>query len=106
MTSFFSYIKFQNSPPWSFEVVAASTSLTNNCRKTKILRLTRNANGLVQVGGEQIEAVDKFLDSEIDANGGTDLDIRSRIKKASSSFGVFSYLTQCGSDHWPKTEAI
>ena len=92
MTSFFSYIKFQNSPPWSFEVVAASTSLTNNCRKTKILRLTRNANGLVQVGGEQLEAVDKFkyLGSEIDVSGGTDLDIESRIKEARSTIGILS----------------
>ena len=44
----------------SLEVVAASASLTINCRKTKILSLTRNANGLVQVGGEQIEAIDRF----------------------------------------------
>ena len=54
--------------------------------------MTRNANGLVQVGGEQIEAVDKFtyLGSEIDASGGTDLDIESRIKKARSAFGILS----------------
>ena len=51
----------------SLEVVAAPTSLIINCRKTKILSLTRNANGLVQVGGEQIETVDIFtyLGSEI-----------------------------------------
>ena len=42
----------------SLEVVAASASLTINCRKTKTLSLTRNENGLVQVAGEQIEAVD------------------------------------------------
>ena len=44
----------------SLEVVAASASLTT---------------GLVQVGVEQIEAVDKFtyLGSEIDASGGTEL---------------------------------
>ena len=55
----------------SLEVVADSASLTINCRKTKTLSLTRNANGLVQVGGEQIEAVDRFtyLGSEIDASG-------------------------------------
>ena len=34
----------------SLEVVVASASLTINCRKTKILILTRNANGLVRVG--------------------------------------------------------
>ena len=52
--------------------------------------MTRNANGLVQVGDEQIEAVDKFtyFGSEIDTSGGTDLDIESRIKKARSAFGV------------------
>ena len=44
----------------SLEVVVASASLTINCRKTKTLRLTRNANGLVQVGAEQMEAVNKF----------------------------------------------
>ena len=44
----------------SLEVVATSAGLTINCRKTKDLSLMRNANGLVQVGGEQIEAVDKF----------------------------------------------
>ena len=68
---------------------AASASLTINCRKTKILSWTRNVNGLVQAGGEQIEAVDKFtyLGSEI---GGTDLDIESRIKKARSAFGILS----------------
>ena len=65
-------------------VVAASASLTINCRETKILSLTRNANGIVQVGGERIEAVDKFtyVGSEIVASGATDLDIESRIKKA------------------------
>ena len=56
------------------------------------LSLTRNANGLVQVGGEQIDAVDKFthLGSEIDVNGGTDLDIESPIKKSISAFGILS----------------
>ena len=39
----------------SLKVVAASASLTINYRKTKILSLTRKANGLVLVGGEQIE---------------------------------------------------
>ena len=74
----------------SLEVVADSASLTINCRKTKILSLTRNANRLVQVGGEQIEVVEKFtyLGSEIDASGGIDLDIESRIKKARSAFGI------------------
>ena len=54
--------------------------------------MTRNANGLVQVGGEQIEAIDKFtyLGSEVDASGGTDLNIESRIKKAGSAFGILS----------------
>ena len=63
------------------EVVAASASLTINCRKTKTLSLTRNANGLVQVGGEQIEALDKFtyLGSEIHANG--QIGHRNRIKQ-------------------------
>ena len=67
----------------SLEVVAAYASLTINGRKAKTLSLTRNANGLVQVGGGQIETVDKFtyLRSEIDASDGTDLDIESRIKK-------------------------
>ena len=79
---------------------AASASLTINCRKTKILSWTRNVNGLVQAGGEQIEAVDKFtyLGSEI---GGTDLDIESRIKKARSAFDF--YLL---SGHWSKTECF
>ena len=49
--SAFLHIKSQNSP--------SSASLTSNCRKSKTLSLTRNANGLV--GGEQIEAVDKFI---------------------------------------------
>ena len=76
----------------SLELVAASASLTMNWRKTETLSLTRNANGLVRVGGEQIEAVDKcmYLGSEIDASGGTDLDIESRIKKARSAFGILS----------------
>ena len=90
----------------SLEVVAASASLTIN-RKTKIVSLARNENGLVQVGGEQIEAVDKFtyLGSEIDASGGTDLDIENRIKKA--RFASFCLLLmQCESEHWPKTEAM
>ena len=54
--------------------------------------MTRNANRLVQVGGEHIEAVDKFryIDSEIDASGRTDLDIESRIKKVRSAFGILS----------------
>ena len=45
-------------------------------------------NGLDQIGGEQIEAV--YLGSEIDASGGTDLDIESRIKKARTAFGILS----------------
>ena len=44
----------------SLEIVAVSASLTISCRKTKMLNLTRNANGPIQVGGEQIEAEDKF----------------------------------------------
>ena len=53
----------------SVEVLAASASFTINCRKNKTVSLTRNAKRLVQVGGEQIVAVDKFmfLGSEIDA---------------------------------------
>ena len=92
----------------SLEVVAASDSLTINCRKTKILSLTRNPNAPVQVGGEQIEAVDKFthLGSEIDASDGTDLDLKSRIKKSQISFCYFvSCLPQCESEHWTKTES-
>ena len=69
-----------------------SSRLTINCRKNKSLRLTRLENGLVQVGGEQIEAVDKltYLGSEIDASGATDLDIESRIKEARSAFDILS----------------
>ena len=54
--------------------------------------MIRNANGLIQVGGEQIEAVDKYtyLDSEIDASGGIDLHIESRTKKDRSAFGILS----------------
>ena len=85
----------------SLEVVAASDSRTMNCHKTKTLSFTRNANGLVQVGCEQIEAVDKFtqLGSEIDASGVTDLNIKSRIEKARSAlvfcrlFGSMQILT-------------
>ena len=82
----------------SLLVVAASAI---NCRKSKTLSLTRNANGL-QVGGEQIEAVDKFtyLGSDIDASGSTDLNIENKIKKSQIC------LAQCESEHWPKTEAI
>ena len=74
----------------SLEVVVASASLTINCRKTKTLRLTRNANGLVQVVSR--EAIDKFtyLCSEVEASSGTDLHIESRIKKARSAFGILS----------------
>ena len=86
----FSHLKSQNSLPWSLEVVAACASLTTNCRKTKTLSLTRNAKGLVQVGGEQMEAIDKYLGSETVASGGTDLDIESQIKKAISAFGTLS----------------
>ena len=68
--------------PESLEVVAASASLTINCRKTKTLSLTWNANGLVQVAGEQTAAVDKFTYL------GTDLDIESWIKKTRSAFGI------------------
>ena len=68
----------------SLEVVAASASLRINCRKTKILSLTRNATGLVQVGGEQIEAVEKFT---YIASGG-----ESRIKLARSAFAVLSAI--------------
>ena len=59
--------------------------------------MTGNANVLVKVGGEQIEAVDKFtyLGREIDASGAIDLDIASRIKEDRSAFGI-----------WSETEAI
>ena len=61
--------------------ISASASLKINCRKTITQSLKRNANGLVQVGDDQIEAVDKFtcLGSEIDACGGTDFDIEEGI---------------------------
>ena len=76
----------------SLQIVAASAGLTMNCSKTKTLSLTQNANGLVQEGAEQIEAVDKFtyLGSEIDASSGIDMDIESQIKKARSAFGILS----------------
>ena len=91
----------------SREVVTASVSLTINFRKTKTLSLTRNINVLVQVGGEQIEAVDKFmyLGSKIYASGGTDSDIENRIKNARSAFGILCPVWR-ESEHWPKTEAI
>ena len=78
----------------SLEVVAASASPTINCRKTKTLSLTGNANGLVQVGAEQIEAVDQFtyFGSEIAASDGTDLDIENPALKKSDLFLVFCFL--------------
>ena len=74
----------------SLEAVTASANFTINCRKTKTLSLTRNGNLLV--GGEHIEAVDKFtyLGSEIDASRSTDLAIENRIKKARSDFRILS----------------
>ena len=75
----------------SLEAVTASANFTINCRKTKTLSLKRNAKGLVQVGSEQIGAVDKFtyLGSEIEIY-----------------FYFVSCWTHCESKRWPKTEDI
>ena len=108
MTSFYNICLFEHKIP----ELSASASLTINCRKTKILSLTRNANGLVQVGGEQIEAVDKFTYKYLTylvkwMQAAVQIwTLRAELKKPDQLLVFCSCLVQSESGHWPKTVAI
>ena len=61
-----------------------------------MLSLTGGANRTIEVSGDQIGAVDRvvYLVSVVAAGGGTDMDIETRVNKATAAFGMLSIVWQ------------
>ena len=55
-----------------------------NINKTEVMRVNNNRQGAIQLQGKEIKEADSFtyLGSVVSKDGGTDKDIRNRIKKA------------------------
>ena len=73
----------------SLKATAECVGLKISREKTKLLRLNTN-QGAVTIGGESVEEVEEFtyLGSVVSKTGGTDEDIKARIRKAQQAFAV------------------
>ncbi len=83
------------------EIVAKTSSkigLKINVSKTKILKINSNNNDPITVEGENLEVVEKFtyLGSVIDHQGGTTIDVQTRINKARFSFSQLNNIWNSG----------
>jgi len=67
---------------------SAQTGLKINLRKTELLKVNTTAQAPITVSDKPIREVESFtyLGSNVDKQGGTDSDIKSRIGKARSAF--------------------
>ncbi|BFY99655.1 hypothetical protein BsWGS_02695 [Bradybaena similaris] len=67
---------------------SAQAGLNINREKSKFLRINSSNNGPVMLNGSPLEEVQYFtyLGSIIDQQGGTDVDLKTRISKASAAF--------------------
>ena len=70
------------------ETFSAKTGLKINLRKTELIKINTTANTPITVGGKPIKEVESFvyLGSTITKQGGTDVDVTSRIGKARGAF--------------------
>ena len=69
---------------------AAMIGLKINIQKTKSLRVNQGNNANFNIGGDEIQDVEKFtyLGSIVSSEGGTDQDIVARIGKATTAFHI------------------
>jgi hypothetical protein len=74
----------------SMRETAAMIGLKINIEKTKNLRVNQGYNANFNIGGDQIQDIDKFtyLGSIVSSEGGTDQDIVARIGKATATFHI------------------
>ena len=70
------------------ETTAQKVGLKISHEKTKLLRINNQQEGPVTVSGKAVTDVDEFvyLGSKISQTGGTDEDIKARLKKAQQAF--------------------
>ena len=83
------------------EIVAKTSSkigLKINVSKTKILKINSNNNDPITVEGENLEVVEKFtyLGSVINHQGGTTIDVQTRINKVRFSFSQLNNIWNSG----------
>ncbi|KAL9957652.1 hypothetical protein ACROYT_G034575 [Oculina patagonica] len=69
---------------------AAMIGLKINIQKTKSLRVNQRNNTNFDIGGDEIQDIEKFtyLGSIVSSEGGTDQDIVARIGKATTAFHI------------------
>ncbi|KAL9963813.1 hypothetical protein ACROYT_G027358 [Oculina patagonica] len=74
----------------SMRETAAMTGLKINVQKTKSLRVNQRNNTNFDIGGDEIQDIEKFtyLGSIVSSEGGTDQDIVARIGKATTAFHI------------------
>ena len=74
----------------SIRETAAMIGLKVNTQKTKSLRVNQGNNAHFNIGGDEIQDVEKFtyLGSIVSSEGGTDQDIVARIGKATTAFNI------------------
>ena len=74
----------------SIRETAAMIGLKVNTQKTKSLRVNQGNNAHFNIGGHEIQDVEKFtyLGSIVSSEGGTDQDIVARIGKATTAFNI------------------
>ena len=74
----------------SIREIAAMIGLKVNTQKTKSLRVNQGNNAHFNIGGDEIQDVEKFtyLGSIVCSEGGTDQDIVARIGKATTAFNI------------------
>ncbi|KAG7305600.1 hypothetical protein JYU34_009690 [Plutella xylostella] len=81
---------------------SAKAGLKINVGKTKYLRTGDHVDNAILVGTEEVEMVSRFtyLGSVVAGDGGTDLDVSSRIDKAKGAFGWISTSPKKSSFPW------
>ena len=74
----------------SIRETAAMIGLKVNTQKAKSLRVNQGNNAHFNIGGDEIQDVEKFtyLGSIVSSEGGTDQDIVARIGKATTAFNI------------------
>ena len=74
----------------NLEITAQKVGLKISHEKTKLLRINNQQEGPVTVSGKAVTDVDDFvyLGSKISQTGGTDEDIKARLKKARQAFAM------------------
>ena len=74
----------------ALETTAQQVGLKISQEKTKLLRINNQQEAPVTISGKAVEEVSEFvyLGSKISQSGGTDEDIKARVKKARQAFAI------------------